>query len=82
MNYAGQIQNGIVTNSIIGTAEWASTHLGGEWRDSTELIYLPGIWDEEHGFRPMPPSDDSMWIDNSWVRPQSVEEPEQQTDPE
>jgi hypothetical protein len=32
--YAAHIINGEVTEVIVGTAEWATDNLGGEWVDS------------------------------------------------
>ncbi len=72
--YAGRIENGVVVDAIVGTAEWAIANIGGEWHDSTERIYLPGIWDEEHGFRPPQPFPDCEWIDGEWVCPEVIEE--------
>lgn len=52
--YAGKIENGIVVQAIVGTADWAIENLGGEWHDSLEKIPVPGIWDSINGFQPMP----------------------------
>jgi hypothetical protein len=54
MSYAGKVIDGGVVQAIVGTAEWAISNLGGEWHDSDDKIPVPGLWDEEHGFQPMP----------------------------
>jgi hypothetical protein len=36
--YAAHIINGEVTEVIVGTAEWATTNLGGEWVDSPTKV--------------------------------------------
>ena len=54
LTYAGKVENGIVVDFIVGTAQWAIENLGGEWHDSSTNIRLPGIWDETNGFQPMP----------------------------
>lgn len=58
--FTGKVENGIVVDAIVGTAEWAREHLGGEWYDSNELIYLPGVWTPENGFQPMPNVDEPL----------------------
>ena len=55
--YAGKVEDGIVVDAIVGTAEWAVKNLGGEWHDSPDKIWVPGIWDEVNGFQPMPEPD-------------------------
>jgi hypothetical protein len=49
--YAAQIENGIVVQVIVGTAEWATTRLGGFWVDSETVIGIGWTWDQESGFR-------------------------------
>lgn len=53
MSYAGKVNNGVVVEAIVGTAEWAIANLGGEWYDSETKICVPGLWDEVNGFQPM-----------------------------
>ena len=50
--YAAQIENGIVVQVIVGTAEWATTRLGGAWVDSETLVGVGWTWDETNGFQP------------------------------
>ena len=54
MSYAGKVNNGVVVEAIVGTAEWAIANLGGEWHDNETKIWVPGLWDETNGFQPMP----------------------------
>jgi hypothetical protein len=54
MSYAGRVNNGVVVEAIVGTAEWAIQNLGGEWHDSETKIRVPGLWDDANGFQPMP----------------------------
>lgn len=53
--YAGKVEEGVVVQTIVGTAEWAKTNLGGEWHDSPTKIWLGGTWDETNGFQPPAP---------------------------
>jgi hypothetical protein len=55
ITYAVRIENGVVLEAIVGTAEWANTHLGGEWRDSPTKVWIGGTWDETNGFQPPAP---------------------------
>jgi hypothetical protein len=68
--YAGKIENGYVTQAIVGTAQWATDNLGGEWADSLDKIGIGWTWDADHGFRPEQPSPDCDWIDGEWVCPE------------
>ena len=36
--YAAQVTDGIVTQVIVGTAEWANARLDGMWHDSPTLV--------------------------------------------
>jgi hypothetical protein len=50
--YAVQIENGIVVQVIVGTAEWATTRLGGFWVDSETVVGIGWTWDQTKGFQP------------------------------
>lgn len=50
--YAAQIDNGVVIQVIVGTAEWANTRLGGLWIDSATLVGIGWSWNETDGFQP------------------------------
>ena len=53
--YAAHIDNGIVTQVIVGTAEWATDRLGGLWVDSDTLVGIGWLYDETNGFQPPEP---------------------------
>jgi hypothetical protein len=38
MTYAAKVEDGIVTQVIVGTAAWANDRLGGEWHDTDTLV--------------------------------------------
>ncbi len=74
MSYAAKIENGVVTEVILGSAEWASTNLDGLWVGSENKIWIGGSWDETHGFRPPQPFPSWIWDNGRWVAP--ITEPE------
>lgn len=45
MNYAVEIVDGIVAQVIVGNAEWATNHLGGQWVNSDHKVGIGWIWD-------------------------------------
>lgn len=53
--YAARIENGIVAQVIVGTAEWAIENLGGFWVDTPDKVWLGGTWNETDGFLPPEP---------------------------
>jgi hypothetical protein len=36
--YAAQVTDDVVTQVIVGTAEWANARLDGDWHDSDTLV--------------------------------------------
>lgn len=52
MNYAGQEQNGVCVQCIVGTAEWAAAHLGGVWHDASDKVGVGWLWTELYGWQP------------------------------
>lgn len=38
LTYAAEIVDGHVARVIVGTAQWAVEHLGGQWVDPPELV--------------------------------------------
>jgi hypothetical protein len=70
--YAAHIVNGEVTEVIVGTAEWATTNLGGQWVDSPVKV---GIGWTHHGdhFRPPQCHPDCLWSDG-WQCTQTYDE--------
>jgi len=73
--YAAHLDaDNIVTEVIVGTAEWATANLGGAWVDVTDATGYPGIGWEWTGtvFRSPQPGPDCVWDDetNVWVCPE------------
>jgi hypothetical protein len=67
--YAGKIEDGYVTQAIVGTAEWAIDNLGGEWVDSLDKIGIGWTWDADNGFRPESPYLSWIWDGSKWQPP-------------
>lgn len=44
--YAACVEDGVVTNVIVGTAEWANANLDGVWVDC-DKIGVGWLWDGE-----------------------------------
>ena len=42
--YAGQVEQGVCVQAIVGTAAWAEANLGGTWHDSPTKIGIGWIW--------------------------------------
>ena len=55
MNYAAQLINNVVTEVIVGTAAWATEHLGGYWVDSATKAGIGWVWDGHELHPPQPP---------------------------
>jgi hypothetical protein len=68
MSYAAKIEDGVVVEFIVGTAEWATNNLGGEWHDSQTKVGAGWTWDDDHGFRPAQPYPSWVWADG-WEPP-------------
>lgn len=43
--YAACVEGGVVTNVIVGTAEWANANLVGVWVESASKIGVGWLWD-------------------------------------
>jgi len=57
--YAAQVTDGLVTQVIVGTAEWANTRLDGTWVDSPTLVGIGwGYTDGEFTPPPAPEVDE------------------------
>jgi hypothetical protein len=69
MSYAGKIEDGLVVEFIVGTAEWATNNLGGEWHDSQTKVGAGWTWDDDHGFRPAQPYPSWIWDGITWQPP-------------
>lgn len=50
--YVAKIENSLVIQVIVGTADWATPNLGGQWVDSETLVGIGWTWDETNGFQP------------------------------
>ena len=61
--------DGVVEQSIVGTAEWAAERLGGTWVDTETKVGIGWTYSEEHGFRPPQPFPSWLWVDGAWVAP-------------
>lgn len=70
INYAVRVDDGVVTQALVGTAEWASNEFGGTWVNSSQKVWIGGTWTEEEGFRPPKPSPDCWWENDQWICPQ------------
>jgi hypothetical protein len=57
MTYAAKIVNNVSTEVIVGTAAWATEHLGGFWVDSETKVGIGWLWDGHHLYPPSPPPD-------------------------
>jgi hypothetical protein len=46
MNYAAELDgNNVVVRVIVGSADWATEHLGGVWVDPPELVGIGWTYD-------------------------------------
>lgn len=50
--YSAKIDNGIVTQVIVGNASWATETLGGFWVDTPTKVGGGWTWNETDGFQP------------------------------
>jgi hypothetical protein len=50
--YAAKIEDGTVTQVIVGNANWATERLGGFWANTDTLVGNGWLWDEVNGFQP------------------------------
>lgn len=56
--YAALIDNGIVTQVVVGNAELCIERLGGFWVDSDKPVWIGGTWDDVNGFQPPAPPEE------------------------
>jgi hypothetical protein len=75
--HCSQLENDVATRCIVGTAEWATEHLGGMWHDSPKTG--PG-WTYHGGddWRPPQPAPDCVWdaATHAWDCPPEPEPPD------
>jgi hypothetical protein len=70
--YAAHIVDNQVTEVIVGTAEWATDNLGGQWVDSPVKVGIGWTFHGDH-FRPPQPYPSWIW-DNGWQPPTPMPE--------
>ena len=56
--YAYLIENGVVVDGLVGTAEWAVEQFGGLWVQTDTKAWIGGTWDEQLGFMPPVPAEE------------------------
>jgi hypothetical protein len=72
--YAAHIIDGLVAQVIVGTADWAVEHLGGEWVEPPELVGIG--WELVDGvIRPPAPDPSFTWDGAEWQAPDGWEWP-------
>lgn len=76
MEYAAELDdNDVVVQVIVGTAQWATEHLGGTWADSPELVGIG--WELVDGvIRPPAPDPSWTWDGTEWQAPDGWEWPD------
>jgi hypothetical protein len=68
--YAAQIINNEVTQVIVGTAEWATAHLGGQWVDSLVKVGIGWLLIDGMIIPPKPYPSWTLDQDNfNWIPP-------------
>ncbi len=72
--YAAEVDgDGRVVRVIVGSADWASEHLGGEWIDSDDKVGA-GWETYEGGLRPAAPFPSWRWDGARWCAPIAIPE--------
>lgn len=68
-SYAAEIdENNLVVRVIVGSADWATANLGGQWIDSNKK--LSPDWEYYRGdFRPTSPYPSWSWDGEEWQSP-------------
>jgi hypothetical protein len=51
-SYTAKIENGFVSQVIVGNASWANNNLGGFWVDTPTKVGGGWLWTEADGFQP------------------------------
>ena len=73
--YAARIEDGVVTQVIVGTAAWASDRLGGVWVDSATKVGVG--WEQfDGGLRPPAPFPSWSWDGVGWQPPVAQTDPD------
>jgi hypothetical protein len=71
--FAARIEQGTVTQVIVGDVAWAEVRLPGRWVGSDVLVGVGWSWTDGEGFRSPQPFPSWQWEDG-WVAP--VPQPE------
>jgi len=72
--FAAKVEDGVVSQVIVGDVAWANSRLPGVWVGSEVLVGVGWSWSEVEGFRPPQPFPSWVWVDGGWVAP--VERPD------
>ena len=56
--YAAELQDHVVVRVIVGTAQWATDHLGGLWLQPPELVGIGWTYDGTNIVPPPAPEPD------------------------
>jgi hypothetical protein len=72
--FAVRVEQGTVTQVIVGDVGWASSRLPGSWVGSEVLVGVGWTYSVEDGFRSPQPFPSWVWVDGVWVAP--VPQPE------
>jgi hypothetical protein len=75
---AARVVDGVVADVIVGTVEWATSALGGDWHDVTDLGVGRGWARVDGEWRYSSPYPSWVWRDGDWHSP--VPEPTEPAD--
>lgn len=66
--YAAKIEDGVVTQAIVGDVEWATDRIGGVWVASETKVGIG--WEQyDGGLRPPQPFPSWSWDGAAWIAP-------------
>jgi hypothetical protein len=72
---AARVVDGVVADVIVGTVEWATSALGGDWHDVTDLGVGRGWARVDGEWRCPQPYPSWVWQDGGWVAPKPEPDP-------
>lgn len=75
---AAKIEDGVVTQVIVGSYEWANHRLGGEWVNTTGKSVGIGYSYLDGEFRPPRPYPSWTWDGEKWDAPVAYPEDEEE----
>jgi hypothetical protein len=67
--FAARVEQGSVTQVIVGDVGWANARLPGVWVGSEVLVGVGWTFTVEDGFRSPQPFPSWVWEDGGWVAP-------------